>query len=168
MYRYLLLAFFLVPLIEVWIFVSVGRQTGAGTLIALILATAVVGVTCLRWQGLDTLRRAQQLLDSGEVPALEMLEGAMLLVAGALLLTPGFFTDFIGFLFLWPSTRRRFARYCFGQLERRATMRGTATSEETIEFFYGDSAAQAHRKSRHAKPAKHSHETIEGEYTREK
>lgn len=83
-----------------------------GTLmtIALIILTAFIGVNLLRQQGVATLNRAQQALSRGEVPAAEMLEGIVLLVAGALLLTPGFFTDTLGFLALVPTLRRSLAQ----------------------------------------------------------
>ncbi|NNC54230.1 MAG: FxsA family protein, partial [Pseudomonadales bacterium] len=110
MYRYLFLLFFLVPLLEVWILVRVGSLVGAPWLIVSIIATAAIGVFFLRAQGLATLFRAQRALAGGELPTLALFEGALLLVAGALLLTPGFATDAVGFVLLWPLGRRAIAR----------------------------------------------------------
>jgi UPF0716 protein FxsA len=78
---------------------------GAGWTIFLVVFTAVIGVWLLRIQGLSTLTRAQHKLQQNELPAREILEGMGLVVAGALLLTPGFFTDAVGFFLLFPPTR---------------------------------------------------------------
>ena len=77
----------------------------------MVVFTAVLGAMLLRAQGLSTLARVQEASARGEVPALEMIEGLMLLVAGGLLLTPGFFTDAIGFIFLIPPLRQALIRY---------------------------------------------------------
>lgn len=97
--------FLIVPIIEIYLLIQVGQVIGAGWTIFLVVATAVIGVALLRIQGLSTLNRAQQKLQQNELPAREILEGMGLVVAGALLLTPGFFTDTIGFLLLFPPTR---------------------------------------------------------------
>lgn len=102
MYRYLFLLFFLVPLLEVWILVQVGSVLGAPMLIVSIILTAAIGVYFLRAQGLATLMRAQRMMAEGQIPGVELVEGALLLVAGALLLTPGFATDLLGLVFLMP------------------------------------------------------------------
>lgn len=98
--------FLLVPIIEIYLLIQVGQVIGAGWTILLVVLTAVVGVWLLRIQGLSTLMRAQKKMQSGELPAVEMLEGMGLVIAGALLLTPGFFTDAFGFILLFPPTRR--------------------------------------------------------------
>jgi UPF0716 protein FxsA len=95
-----------VPLIEIYLFIEVGRAIGAWPTIGLVILTAIAGVALLRVQGVLTLRRARISLDRQELPAFELLEGLTLLIAGALLLTPGFFTDAVGFLLLWPASRR--------------------------------------------------------------
>ena len=97
--------FLIVPIIEIYLLIQVGQVIGAGWTIFLVVATAVIGVALLRIQGLSTLNRAQQKLQQNELPAREILEGMGLVVAGALLLTPGFFTDTIGFLLLFPPMR---------------------------------------------------------------
>jgi UPF0716 protein FxsA len=106
LFHWLLLAFFTVPLVEIYVLLEVGSVIGALPTIGLVVFTAVLGATLIRAQGVSTLMRAHQSLDRGEVPAVELLEGAFLLVAGALLLTPGFVTDTIGFLCLVPRLRR--------------------------------------------------------------
>ena len=105
MFPVLVFLFFAVPIAEIYLLIQVGQAIGAGWTVLLVVATAVVGVALLRVQGLSTLLRAQEKLRRNELPAREMLEGMALVVAGALLLTPGFFTDTIGFLLLFPPTR---------------------------------------------------------------
>lgn len=105
MFPILAVLFLVVPIVEIYLLIQVGQVIGAGWTIFLVVLTAVVGVALLRVQGLSTLHRAQQKMRHNELPAREILEGMGLLVAGALLLTPGFFTDFIGFLLLLPPTR---------------------------------------------------------------
>lgn len=109
MFNLFLLLFIFTPLIEIYLLIHIGNEIGALPTIALILFTAGLGVTLLRIQGFLTLANIRQSLDRGELPAAAMLEGLMLLIAGALLLTPGFFTDTVGFVCLIPSFRRKIA-----------------------------------------------------------
>lgn len=104
----LLLLFFAVPLIEIYLLIKVGGVLGALPTVALVVFTAVLGAWLMRVQGLSTLNRVRTMLMSGKVPAIEALEGVALLIGGALLLTPGFFTDTLGFLAMIPPIRRRF------------------------------------------------------------
>jgi len=97
--------FLVVPIIEIYLLIQVGQVIGAGWTIFLVVLTAVLGVWLLRIQGLSTLMRAQRKLQENELPAREILEGMGLVIAGALLLTPGFFTDAVGFFLLFPPTR---------------------------------------------------------------
>lgn len=105
----LLLAFILIPLLEIGLFIEIGGAIGALPTIALVIITAVLGVALLRLQGLITLARIREKLSRDEIPAVDMVEGLMLLVAAVLLLTPGFFTDAVGFLCLVPALRRPLA-----------------------------------------------------------
>lgn len=105
--RYLLAALFIgVPLLEIYLFIKVGDVIGAWPTVALVVLTALAGVAMMRAQGIATLRRARASLSRDELPAYELLEGVTLLIGGALLLIPGFFTDALGFLCLLPMTRR--------------------------------------------------------------
>lgn len=101
--------FILVPLLEIWLIIKVGSQIGALSTIGLIVLTAVIGVALLRQQGLATLNKVRRQMQAGELPATGMLEGMLLFFAGALLLTPGFFTDSIGFILLIPPLRKAIA-----------------------------------------------------------
>ena len=91
------------------ILIQVGGIIGALPTVGLVVLTAVVGVWLLRLEGFATLTRVQDKLNRGEIPETELLEGIMLIFGGALLLTPGFFTDFIGFVCLLPGLRRPLA-----------------------------------------------------------
>ncbi|UTW03904.1 membrane protein FxsA [Amphritea atlantica] len=108
--RFLLLLFIIIPVIEITVLINVGQAIGAWYTVGLVLLSAFIGVNMLRYQGLSTLARAQQRMNAGQIPGNEMVEGIVLAVGGALLLTPGFVTDVIGFLCLIPYTRKALAR----------------------------------------------------------
>jgi len=114
--RFLLLVFIIVPIVEMWLLIQVGGFIGALPTIAAVLLTAMIGLAMLRRQGLSTLLRVNQRMASGELPAEEMLEGIVLAVSGALLLTPGFFTDAIGFAGLTPVLRQWLVRRLVGRV----------------------------------------------------
>ena len=143
-FRVLLLAFIAVPLLEIFLFVQVGERIGAWPTVGLVVLTAIVGVALLQMQGLDTWSRAQMSLLQGGLPAQELLEGAVLLVSGALLLTPGFFTDVIGFLGLLPWTRRwmirRWLRGRFppGSGGRGGWSGGGGSGGSRVEYYDGE------------------------------
>ena len=106
----LLAALIGVPLLEIALFIKVGGWIGLGPTLALIVLTAIIGVWMLRQQGIGVLMRAQRQLADGVLPVLEVFEGLCLVIAGALLLTPGFFTDTVGVLLLVPAVRRALYR----------------------------------------------------------
>lgn len=126
MFFLLLLLFFTIPLVEIYVLLEVGGAIGVLPTIAMVVLTAVIGAGLIRAQGLATLGRVQQELERGELPAVGIIEAALLLVAGALLLTPGFVTDTIGFLILVPPLRRR-AIESF--LARRMVAAGTTAGQ---------------------------------------
>jgi UPF0716 protein FxsA len=94
------------PTLELYLLIEIGSDIGAIPTIFLVVFTAVLGGLLMRQQGVSTLMRLRQTMDRGELPALELLEGAVLLLGGLLLLIPGFVTDFLGFLCLVPPLRR--------------------------------------------------------------
>ncbi len=102
----ILLLFVIVPLVEIYVLIELGQVIGALATVGLCVLTAVVGGALLRYQGLQTMFRAQANLSRGQLPAIEMFEGVALAVGGALLLTPGLVTDVFGFLCLVPWSRR--------------------------------------------------------------
>ena len=100
-----LLLFVGIPLTELYFLIKVGSQIGAFPTIFLTIFTALLGGYMVRRQGFSTLMKVRGMVDRGEVPAIEMMEGAVLLVCGLLLLLPGFITDAVGFIFLVPPIR---------------------------------------------------------------
>ena len=103
--------FVVVTLAEIYVLVSVGDAIGAWSTILLVIITALIGSTLLKQQGWSIMAKAQQSIVEGRTPALEMLEGVVILVSGVLLLTPGFITDGLGLLGLMPWSRRYFINH---------------------------------------------------------
>ncbi len=108
-----LLLILLFPLVEITVFIDIGRTIGAGPVILLTIGTAIWGMAMVRVQGMDTFKRMQQTMARGETPAFEMIEGFLLLLAGFFLLLPGFITDAIGILLLITPLRKRLALKIF-------------------------------------------------------
>jgi len=136
--------FLVVPIIEIYLLIQVGTVIGALPTILLVVATAVIGAYLLRQQGLSTLARFQKNMSTGVVPAREMIEGVLLLIGGALLMTPGFFTDAMGFMCLVPFTRRFLVDQLISRSVIKASGMGGAsgfrafvvTEEDIIEGEY--------------------------------
>ena len=101
----LFLLFLAVPLIEIALFILIGGEIGVFATLAMVLVTAIAGSALLRWQGMQTLNRIRHELENNRLPARPIADGAMIAVAGLLLLTPGFFTDFCGFMLFLPGVR---------------------------------------------------------------
>jgi UPF0716 protein FxsA len=116
----LLITFMFVPLLELYILIEAGRIIGIGPTIGLIMLTGVAGAWLARNQGLEILRRIQEETSRGQMPAVTLIDGALVLVGGLLLLTPGFFTDVLGFSFLAPATRDLWRKGLTAWLERQA------------------------------------------------
>jgi UPF0716 protein FxsA len=133
--------FILIPLIEIFLFIKVGASIGAFNTILLILATAVIGVALLRRQGMSTFQKVQSQMQQGELPALGMIEAVMLFFAGALLLTPGFFTDTIGFILLIPPLRKVLALWLLersGMIVQIRTQQSHTRASRPQDFIEGD------------------------------
>jgi len=110
-FQILLIAFLAVPILEIYLLFQVGGIIGAGWTILIVIATAIIGASLLRQQGLATWTRLNQSMAQGQLPPTILVEGIFLLLSGAFLLTPGFFTDTVGFLFLMPPVRKALAAY---------------------------------------------------------
>ncbi len=110
-FQTLFLIVLIIPFAEIYLLLQVGGMIGAFPTILLVVFTAVLGAWLLKQQGFATLQRFQESLAQGVMPAYEIVEGPIILVGGALLLTPGFITDIIGFACLIPSLRRKIAQY---------------------------------------------------------
>jgi UPF0716 protein FxsA len=123
--------FLLVPVIEIYFLIQVGGLIGALPTVFLVVFTAVLGALLLRYQGFITLRNFQRSVHGGQLPAMEIIEGMVLLVAGALLLTPGFFTDAVGFACLVPPLRRALIRHFLGRYTLRPDGVGAGSAGES-------------------------------------
>ncbi|BDV44011.1 membrane protein FxsA [Geotalea uraniireducens] len=115
----LFLLFTIIPVVELYLLIRVGRLIGALPTVALILAISMAGAWLVRAQGFAILGRIQTELAQGRIPAGELLDGALVLAGGILLLTPGFFTDFLGLFFLTPPTRRIIKQFLGLWLQRK-------------------------------------------------
>ncbi len=114
----LLLIMIAVPIGEIAVFIQAGDIFGLWITLGVVVLTAIIGTAFLRFQGLGVLRRVQESLARGDMPVGEMFDGLCLLVAGALLLTPGFITDSVGFVLLITPLRRTIATQIAGYLLR--------------------------------------------------
>ena len=102
----LFLLFLIVPVIEIYLLIKVGSVIGGLPTVATLVVISLLGAYLVRSQGFRILGRIREELSRGRLPASQLLDGAMVLVGGILLMTPGFFTDFLGLFFLIPATRR--------------------------------------------------------------
>jgi len=142
---WLFFLFVAVPIIEIALFIQVGGAIGLWPTLGIVVLTALVGTNLMRSQGISTLNRLQASLAQGENPADPMAQGAMILVAGVLLLTPGFFTDAVGFLLLLPPVRVALIRWIAGKV----------TSSRVV--YTSTQSSQASQSGNNA--------TIDGDYT---
>lgn len=118
----LLIVFIAVPIAEIAIFIEAGDQFGLWPTLGLVILTAILGTSLLRYQGLRTLHRVQKSLEQGEMPVGEVFTGLCLLIAGALLLTPGFLTDAVGFALFVPALRRALSGLVLRALSARGAV----------------------------------------------
>ena len=126
----ILLLIIIIPAIEIFLFIKIGSQIGAITTILLIFATAVVGVYYAKYEGLNTLKAGFAQLSNNEAPTYEMISGAAIAFAALLLIIPGFATDILGFLVIFPVTRK----FIFGKFAKKFK----ATKAEKNNFIDGD------------------------------
>jgi UPF0716 protein FxsA len=103
-----LLSIIFVPIVEIYLFIKIGSQIGAITTILLIFITAIFGIYYARYEGLNTLKSGFQHISRNETPAYEVISGAAIAFAALLLIVPGFATDILGFLIIFPVTRKIF------------------------------------------------------------
>ncbi|TKB43972.1 FxsA family protein [Thalassotalea mangrovi] len=106
MFRILFLLFIFVPVLEILLLINVGSVLGALPTVALVILTAWLGATLVKQQGMSTMQSMQAKLASGQMPSDEIIASVLLLVSGVTLLTPGFITDALGLLLLWPVSRQ--------------------------------------------------------------
>ncbi|WP_138466276.1 FxsA family protein [Poseidonocella sp. HB161398] len=143
---WLLIAFIAIPLIEIGLFIQVGGLIGLWPTLLIVLLTAVIGHVMMRKQGGQVLQKLQRAMAGDGNPAEHMIHGAMILFAGALLLTPGFFTDTMGFLLLIPGVRMAM----FNWLRKNVKMQGVYMNMGGANY---------------GRPPRSGRDTIEGEFT---
>ena len=131
--KLLFVLFIVMPVVEMTVLIKVGALIGVWPTILCVLLTAVIGASLLKRQGLSTLMRANQKMNAGEMPAKEVAEGFMLAVGGALLLTPGFVTDSIGFALLMPGVRG----LMIGRLVKKMMVTGSQQFSQTYSSAGG-------------------------------
>ena len=145
--------FVVVTLAEIYVLVSVGQAIGGLSTVLLVIITAFIGSSLLRTQGWSTMAKAQQSIAVGRAPAMEMLEGVVIVVSGILLLTPGFLTDTLGLLGLMPWSRTYFINHF---LEKNAER--VFKSRNSVFIQKSESTETKNKKD----------ETIEGEFWEDK
>ena len=126
----ILLLIIIIPAIEIFLFIKIGSQIGAITTVLLIFATAIVGVYYAKYEGLNTLKAGFTQLSKNETPTYEMISGAAIAFAALLLIIPGFATDILGFLLIFPITRK----FIFGKFAKKFK----STKTEKNNFIDGD------------------------------
>jgi len=126
----IILLIFIIPIIEIYLFIKVGSQIGAFNTIYLIIITAVVGLYYAKYEGLNTLRSAVSQLVKNEIPINEIISGAALAVAALLMILPGFLTDVIGLIIIFPWTRKI--------LLKKITIKKNNNNKNFIEGEYED------------------------------
>ena len=130
MFKVLFLLFIVMPIIEIMVLMNVGSLIGALPTIAIVIVTAWLGAAMVRQQGVATYQSVQNKLAQGQMPSDEIIAALLLLVAGVLLLTPGFITDGFGLLLLWPVSRAAIVKAVQGQLAKSKASGST--------FFYSN------------------------------
>ena len=161
----LLLIFIVIPMVELALIIKVGAWLGAFWTICIIILTAVIGVRLLKLQGINTLMKAGQRMQSGQLPAVELAEGFLLALAGALLLTPGFVTDGIGFSLLIPLVRQRLVHRVLAFIKPRMMAKTGFQSGFHSSFKPGFGARPDAAEPHHSQAGEK--QTIEGEFSRD-
>ena len=136
-----LLLIILVPILEIYLFIKIGSQIGAFTTIALIFITAIIGVYYAKYEGLNTLKSGVSQLYRNQMPLFELMSGAALALAAFLLIFPGFATDLLGFLIIFPLTRK-----VIFQLISKKGKSETHIKDDLIEGEYEDKDSENDKK----------------------
>jgi len=129
----LVFLFVFVPIVEISLLINVGKTIGGFNTIAFVIFTAILGAYLVRQQGLETMQKVQMEMGAGRMPAMQMAEGIALLFAGAVLLTPGFMTDAIGFALLVPFIRQTLIKWVIkkGLIKGSVSSAGFSTSGQS-------------------------------------
>jgi UPF0716 protein FxsA len=166
MFQLLFVLFIIIPIIEITVIMQVGELLGLWPTVAIVILSAWLGAKYVRLQGLTTLQSVQTKMAQGEMPSGEIVTGLMLLVAGVLLVTPGFVTDIFGLSLLIPSVRIAIANYVQKNMKVNQFAAGaTFTQGGTGNVYQHEAQAQAFTQE--SKPISHQQgEALEGEFQR--
>jgi len=126
----LLLLLISIPLIEIYLFIKIGSQIGAFNTVSLILITAVIGIIYARYEGFNTLKSGMSQIIKNEIPIYEIISGAALAFAALLLILPGFATDILGLLIIFPPTRKLFLK--------NVSMKYSQRNQKKQDFINGE------------------------------
>ena len=118
-----ILLIILIPIIEIYLFIKIGSQIGAVSTILLIFATAIIGIYYAKYEGLNTLKSGFIQLSKNKKPTFEIISGAAIAFSALLLIIPGFVTDILGFLIIFPITRKFFFNLLASRLNEKKTQR---------------------------------------------
>src|SRR6056300_555989 len=127
-----LLSIILIPILEIYLFIKIGSQIGAFNTILLIFVTAIIGIYYAKYEGLNTIRSGFTQIVKNQTPAYEIISGAAIAFAAILLILPGFATDFLGFLLIFPITRK----LIFGNISNK--FKKSEPKKKFIEGEYED------------------------------
>tara|TARA_B100001175_G_C19125100_1_gene456204 strand:- start:171 stop:602 length:432 start_codon:yes stop_codon:yes gene_type:complete len=138
-----LLSIILIPILEIYLFIKIGSQIGAFNTILLIFVTAIIGIYYAKYEGLNNIRSGFSQIFKNELPAYEIISGAAIAFAAILLILPGFATDLLGFLLIFPITRKLF----FGNLSKKIKKNKNETEKKNfIEGEFEDIEEEDDRK----------------------
>ena len=137
------LFFIIIPLIEVMLFITIGKYIGLWNTIIIIIITGIIGAILVKSQGITILNKALEEIKSNKIPILSIFEGIAILIAGAFLLTPGFLTDTLGCILLIPKTRNLIISYITTHLKKRTVYKEKSTyypdeEDKKNKIFEGD------------------------------
>ena len=137
-----LLSIILIPILEIYLFIKIGSQIGAFNTILLIFVTAIIGIYYAKYEGLNNIRSGFSQIFKNELPAYEIISGAAIAFAAILLIIPGFATDLLGFLLIFPITRKLF----FGNLSNKIKKKKETEKKNFIEGEFEDIEEEDDRK----------------------
>ena len=137
------LFFIVIPLIEVMLFITIGKYIGLWNTIIIIIITGIIGAILVKSQGITILNKALEEIKSNQIPIFSIFEGIAILIAGAFLLTPGFLTDILGCILLIPKTRNLIISYITTHLKKRTVYKEKSTyypdeEDKKNKIFEGD------------------------------
>ncbi|WP_448214196.1 FxsA family protein [Colwellia sp. MEBiC06753] len=165
MFRILFVLFVVIPIIEIAVLMQVGELIGAWPTVAIVIITAWLGAKNVRQQGLATVQNLQTKMASGQMPSKEIVAGLLLLVAGVLLVTPGFVTDAFGLSLLIPQVRLALVK----SVQQHLTVHAANSNSFTYSAHFTETQQQSpfnDEKLNKSKPNIHQGDTIEGEFER--